>query len=74
MEQFKEFNKKYPPHTVRTFTFVTPYVGNTMLGFLEESLEYLNNVKIKNPIEVVVNDLGVLRVLTQKYRNLQPIF
>jgi len=27
-----------------------------MLAKLEESLEYLNDLKIKNPIEVVVND------------------
>lgn len=74
MEQFREFNRKYPPHTVRTFTFVTPYVGNTMLKHLEESLEYLNDLKIKNPIEVVVNDLWVLRVLTKKYTNLKPVF
>jgi hypothetical protein len=41
---------------VRTFTLVTPYVGNTMMKYLEESLDYLNNLSIKNPIEVVVND------------------
>jgi hypothetical protein len=54
---FKQFNELYPPHKVRTFTFVTPYVGDNMLSHLEESLEFLNNLKIKNPIEVVVNDL-----------------
>ncbi|QFR39364.1 hypothetical protein A9Q91_03975 [Candidatus Gracilibacteria bacterium 28_42_T64] len=74
IEEFKIFNKNYPPHTVRTFTFVTPYVGDTMLAKLEESLEYLNNLKIKNPIEVVVNDFGVLRLLNKKYTNLKPIF
>jgi hypothetical protein len=26
MELFREFDKKYPPHTVRTFVFVTPYI------------------------------------------------
>jgi hypothetical protein len=41
---------------VRTFTLVTPYVGDTMMKFLAESLEYLNDLEIKNPIEVVVND------------------
>jgi len=35
---------------------VTPYVGNKMLEKLEESLSYLNELKIKNPIEIVVND------------------
>ena len=72
--QFQEFNKNYPPHTIRTFTLVTPYVGDTMLEHLEESLEYLNNLSIKNPIEVVVNDFWVLRLVTQKYTRLKPIF
>lgn len=71
--EFREFNKKYPPHTVRTFTFVTPYVGNTMIKFLDESLEYLNNLEIKNPIEVVVNDFWVLRLISKKYPKLKPI-
>lgn len=74
MEKFQEFNKNYPPHTVRTFTFVTPYVGDTMLEKLEESLAYLNDLKIRNPIEVVVNDFWVLRVLNKKYTNLKPVF
>ena len=73
IEEFKIFNKNYPPHKVRTFTFVTPYVGDTMMKFLEESLQYLNDLHIKNPIEVVVNDYGVLRVVTQKYTNLKPV-
>jgi len=71
---FKEFNEKYPPHKVRTFTFVTPYVGNVMLPHLEESLEYLNNLKIKNPIEVVVNDLWVLNLLKKKFTRLKPVY
>lgn len=74
IENFKEFNKNYPPHKVRTFTFVTPYVGNKMLERLEESLEYLNSLNIKNPIEVVVNDFGVLRLLNTKYKNLKINF
>lgn len=74
IEHFKEFNKNFPPHKVRTFTLVTPYVGNTMLEKLDESLAYLNDLKIKNPIEVVVNDLWVLRLLTIKYKNLQICF
>ncbi len=73
IEYFKEFNKIYPPHKVRSFTFVTPYVGNTMLGYLEESLEYLNNLNMKNPIEVVVNDFWVLRILHKKYPKLKPV-
>jgi len=74
MELFREFNKNFPPHCVRTFTLVTPYVGNTMMKKLEETLEYLNSLKIKNPIEVVVNDFWVLRLLEKKYINLKPIF
>jgi len=74
IEKFMEFNKNFPPHTVRTFSFVTPYVWNVMLEKLEESLSYLNDLKIKNPIEVVVNDLWVLRLLTTKYTNLKISF
>jgi len=43
------------------------------MKFLEESLGYLNDLEIKNPIEVVVNDYGVLRLLHTKYKNLKPI-
>ncbi len=71
---FREFNKNFPPHKVRTFTFVTPYVGNKMMERLEESLEYLNSLNIKNPIEVVVNDFWVLRIINKKYTNLKIIF
>lgn len=74
IEKFREFNKNYPPHTVRSFTFVTPYVWNKMLERLDESLNYLNELKIKNPIEVVVNDFWTLRLLNKKYKNLKPIF
>ena len=71
---FKEFNEKYPPHKIRTFTFVTPYVWNKMLKNLEASLEYLNNLKIKNPIEVVINDLWVLNLIKKKFTNLKPVY
>lgn len=74
IEKFQEFNKNFPPHALRTFTFVTPYVGDKMLWELEKSLAYLNELNIKNPIEVVVNDFWVLRLLHTKYRNLKPIF
>lgn len=74
IDLFKEFNKNYPPHVVRTFSFVTPYVWNKMLERLDESLAYLNDLNIKNPIEVVVNDFWVLRLLNTKYKNLKPIF
>jgi len=74
IDLFRQFNKNFPPHEVRTFTLVTPYVGNTMLTKLEETLDFLNNLNIKNPIEIVVNDFGVLRLLEKKYTNLTPIF
>ncbi len=74
IDLFKEFDKKYPPHTLRTFTLVTPYVGNRMLEKLEETLDYLNNLGIKNPIEIVVNDFWVLRLIHTKYTKLKPIF
>lgn len=74
IEKFREYNKNFPPHKVRTFTFVTPYVGNKMLERLDESLEYLNSLNIKNPIEVVVNDFWVLRLINTKYKNLKIIF
>ena len=74
IEYFKEFNKNFPPHKVRTFTLVTPYVWDKMMEKLEETLEFLNNLKTKFSIEVVVNDFWVLRVLNKKYTNLKPIF
>ncbi len=74
IEKFKEFNKNYPPHMVRSFTLVTPYVWNEMLKRLEESLKYLNELKIKNPLEIVINDFGTLRLINKKYTNLKPIF
>lgn len=74
IELFKEFNKNFPPHKVRTFTLVTPYVWDVMLEHLEKTLKYLNELTIKNPIEIVVNDFWVLRLLTSKYTNLKPIF
>ncbi len=74
INKFIEFNKNFPPHKVRSFTLVTPYTGNIMLERLEESLEYLNSLSIKNPIEVVVNDLGTLRLLNTKYKNLKICF
>ena len=74
IELFHEFNKKFPPHTIRSFTLVTPYVWDVMLEKLELTLEYLNSLTIKNPIEVVVNDFWVLRLLSTKYTNLKPVF
>lgn len=72
-EKFLEFNKKYPPFKTRSFTYVSPYVGNLMLEKISKTLDYLNNIKSKNPIEVVFNDLGVLSLLNKKFTNLKPI-
>lgn len=74
IEKFREFDKKFPPHKLRTFTLVTPYVWDKILEKLEETLEYLNNLNIKNPIEIVVNDFWVLRLLETKYTNLKISF
>lgn len=74
IEKFREFDKKYPPHTTRIFTLVTPYVWDKMLQKLEETLEYLNTLKIKNPIEIVVNDFWVLRLINTKFPNLKISF
>lgn len=71
--KFLEFNKKYPPFKTRIFTLVTPYVGNKMLEIADKTLEYLNNIKWKSQIEVVVNDYGILNLLAKKYTNLKPI-
>ncbi len=73
IDNFKEFNKNFPPHKIRSFTLVTPYLWDKMLSVLEEWLEFLNNLKIKNPIEVVVNDFWVLSLLNKKYTNLNII-
>lgn len=74
IDKFQEFNKNFPPHKVRTFTLVTPYVWNRMLDRIDEWLEYLNGLSIKNPIEIVVNDLWVLRLLNTKYTNIKINF
>ncbi len=71
VNEFKKFNKNFPPHKIRTFTLVTPYVWDKMLERLEQWLDFLNNLKIKNPIELVVNDFGVLNLLTKKYTKLK---
>lgn len=72
-EKFLEFNKIYPPFKSRIFTLVTPYVGNKMLDILIKTLEYLNEIKSKTQIEVVVNDLGTLNMISKKFTNLKPV-
>jgi len=68
--KFQEFNKNFPPHTIRTFTLVTPYVWDKMFSRLKESLEFLNNLKTKNKIEVVVNDFWILSLINKEFKNL----
>ena len=74
IEKFKEFDKYFPPHKIRTFTLVTPYVWDLMMERLKESLDYLNSLKIKNPIEVVVNDFWVLNLVNKNFPNLKISF
>jgi len=74
IEKFREFNKNFPPHKIRTFVLITPYLWDKMLSRLDEVLEYLNNLKIKNKIEVVVNDFWTLNLMNKKYKNLGICF
>lgn len=74
INKFKEFNKNFPPHKIRSFTLVTSYVWDKMLSRLEEWLKYLNDLNIKNNIEIVVNDLWVLNLLNTKYKKIKIIF
>lgn len=71
---WKEFNRIYPPHKKRTFVLVTPYVWDTMLWYLEETLAYLHDFAQTHPIEVVVNDYGVLHLIQKKYTKFSLIF
>lgn len=74
-EKFGEFNKKFPPHKPRVFTFVTPYVGDVMMEKLQSSLLYLQSVTTsKNPIEVVVNDFWVLHFMKKNCPDLKISF
>lgn len=52
----------------KTFTYITPRVSNANLEKLETQLRFLND---ENPCNVVVNDLGVLDLLSD-YRRLKP--
>ncbi len=71
---FFEFNKKFPPHKTRDFVLVTPYVWDVMISKLEETLDYLDSLKIKNQIEIVVNDFWVLNLINKKYKNFKISF
>jgi hypothetical protein len=54
----------------RGFTFVTPFVTNAGLQRLEGLLSYLDR---RQGIEVVFNDWGVLKLLRDRFRNLEPV-
>jgi hypothetical protein len=51
-------------------TFVTPFVTNVGLEQLGVIFDYLESQK---DMEVVFNDWGVFRLLTEKYKNIKPI-
>ena len=52
----------------KEFSYVTPPISNPTLGKIIENLSFLNGL---GPAEVIVNDLGVLRLL-RKYQGLEP--
>ncbi len=78
VEIMKDFDKKYVTKDIKRFVFVTPYYWNLEIRKrLIENLQYLNeNAKFINPkqkfVEVVVNDLGTLKLL-KDFENLKPI-
>jgi len=74
LEYFAEFNKNFPPHAPRSFTLVTPYVGDKMLEHLKKTLTYLHEVSLKKPIEIVVNDLWVLKLIHENFPKLRITF
>ncbi len=53
------------------FSLVTPYVTNLGLGNLEKLFFWLQDNMIK--CEVVINDYGVLDLISEKYPNLLPV-
>lgn len=53
------------------FTFVTPYVTELALAKVADLLDRL--VRLKPRAEVVVNDWGLLYILTQKFPTLVPV-
>lgn len=53
------------------FSLVTPYLTNRGLAVIEELFIWLQSNKIS--CEVIVNDYGLLDLLNEKYRTLQPV-
>jgi hypothetical protein len=52
------------------FTLVTPYVAFEGVEKLKELFEYFNQFK---DVEVVVNDYGILHILSTTYKNIIPV-
>ena len=56
-----------------SFVLNTPYLWEKMLNRAKEALLYLNEQNTKYKIEVVINDLWLLRFLEKECPNLHPI-
>jgi hypothetical protein len=54
----------------KEFTFVTPFVTNAGLKKLERLLGFLND---QDKIEVVFNDWGVLKLIKERFNDLEPV-
>lgn len=52
------------------FTLVTPYVAYKGVEKLEKLFEFLNTIE---NVEIVVNDFGVMNILSEKYKNLKLV-
>lgn len=67
VQQAVEFcqNKKYQ------FTLVTPYVSTKGIDRLKKLFDYLNQET--SDTEVLVNDFGVLHLISTEYPNLKPV-
>jgi hypothetical protein len=62
---------KYTQRKNLGFTFLTPFVTDAGLGTLDKLFLFLVN-NLNSP-EVVINDFGVLDLINEKYRQIQPI-
>jgi hypothetical protein len=69
----KKFKKRFTPseNSLTGFTLLTPYVTTFGLKRLEPLFGYLDSQN--SNIEVVVNDWGVLKLIRDNYKNLQPV-
>jgi len=67
---FIESKKKYG---IEKFIVVTPYVWEKMYNRLTEGLDFLNSLKVKQQIEIVVNDYWILDYIETNCKNLKII-